>query len=81
MSSWAAGENMTDFFSFLPGCTLQIKSLAVRPGCRADLWYGFGYAGAQRTYPAGVYTSVGAVMDHNVGNNVNMVLVNKSHCC
>ena len=40
--------------------------MIVRPGCKAELWYGFDYSGVKKTYPAGIYTNVGPVDDPNV---------------
>merc|ERR1712236_59284 len=65
VSEWSAGDSMPDFFEFLPGCTLQIKSMVVRPGCEVQMWYGFDYYGTNKTYQTGTYTNVGSVEDPN----------------
>merc|ERR1712025_1512682 len=66
---WISGDNMTDFFTWglengeEEACTTQIKSMVIRPGCKADLFYGFDYSGIERVYESGVYHNVGPVMD------------------
>ena len=59
---------------YIPGCTVQIKSMVVRPGCVAELWYGFDYSGFKRTYEAGIYHNVGPVEDPNVSNYLDIVI-------